>query len=1059
MHAARQSSSITSDRIVIRQHAEAAASQAFMRAKPAESLACPDYRPAPPMLARRRSQVTGRSEGSHLEEARLGRRRSSVRRDENKSTPLARQRPRSELVTTTSNASEIRNKRATSVQQQLTARPAVPKEGSVPRVGGYQRNTLVAYANGSPSARSSATSQVQSSSTMPTPRHTEKSYDDGISVNYREPQSYAHRTKANPRFQSQRVSIRETQTDEEIIALARDRQLQDPQQRKVRERKSFLGTMQMLQRRRLTSNPPGITYDSSLPPFNYADDSLLAPLPPSHDFTLPASSLKTDARTERQPRGFSTSIKGQFKKLLRKASRAPAGLTALYAEASATHGTVETDDAIDLQTSSVLHDPFVDHGSPSHLHKKPVALFDPSSNNSNPSVGGESAGDRSRVTSWTNSTTVGTSSTCANTASTSVADEHGRILGSNSNPVLRKKGSFFGRAVQTRLRKSSRAELKSSGESQALFTALRERMLPHNESRDHAESDECTASRATSALSTLPSQKRAGSLTSSTHERTATIRTVSPDLEAFCVQTMSPVVEASPEHDRAHDDRGDQTPTAVHYGSRSESMPAQAARPSQERIARRVQQSQARWKGALHAASTASDGKVVSAYDDDNPYELPSVHLHPHTDHGTDTGGLPQHARVSAPAIGRYDGLLSPGVYSCATNGESPQPVTPEQSSTKITVTSREIKRYDISPSKKGIGPAQRPVQASSEWRKWLSDEMNNLTSQHEDDYPNMHQKSQACVATSVGEFVGRDRAGTTGSSSRRKSADTPISDQASKARRDSRPRANSRRSSYMNERYPIIESSDSSSRRTSRKFSMVSNAGTDTEHSLRVPGSDDSRQSAKGTVTSRKTESDKILLKRHSIANVEHISQSKIASRPTVADDSVPDKFVMSGAIPDQDPISAGHSQQPSPTHHKHKSAFDLRAKYKSTVMGTSRPVEVRRKSTAPFSIAVFEDNTIQNISAGPYANPLASTASANKENTPPHVVDDGGLPAVSSSEWLAGPTSKKRDAKTTTKASPPKSRSLTRGVREGSPGQRMVTGWLEGRKGKGSDGEMAFV
>jgi len=170
-----------------------------------------------------------------------------------------------------------------------------------------------------------------------------------------------------------------------------------------------------------------------------------------------------------------------------------------------------------------------------------------------------------------------------------------------------------------------------------------------------------------------------------------------------------------------------------------------------------------------------------------------------------------------------------------------------------------------------------------------------------------------------------------------------------------------------------------------------------------------------------------------------------------------------MSGAIPNNDPIPhRSHLSPPTTTtHYKHKSAFDLRANYKSNITSASRPVEVRRKTTVPLAVAVFEDNTIQNISAGPYASVSSSSnAQANKENTPPHITDEGGLPALSSSEWLAGPTSKKRDLKPRPKSSPPKSVGLAGGSREGSPGQRMVTGWLEGRKGKGGgDGEMAFM
>jgi hypothetical protein len=170
-----------------------------------------------------------------------------------------------------------------------------------------------------------------------------------------------------------------------------------------------------------------------------------------------------------------------------------------------------------------------------------------------------------------------------------------------------------------------------------------------------------------------------------------------------------------------------------------------------------------------------------------------------------------------------------------------------------------------------------------------------------------------------------------------------------------------------------------------------------------------------------------------------------------------VVDKLVMSGAIPDTDPIPRSHLSPP--THYKHKSAFELRARYKSSVSSTSRPLEVRRKATTPHAIAVFEDNTIQNILAGPYAGVSSPNTNANKENTPPHIVDDGGLPAVSSSEWLAGPTSKKRDLKARPKSSPPKTEGSTGSHGDGSPGQRMVTGWLAGRKGKGGDGKMAFV
>jgi hypothetical protein len=1062
MQAARQRSTATSDPFVTRQHAEAAATEAYKRAQPADKPVCPEYRPAPPMLHRRRSQVTGRSEGSHLEDARLGRRRSTVRREETKSIALPRQRPHSENLPTAQKESETRVKKATFVQPWSAATSSHRKEGLDPVANGFQRDSAFAYSNGSPAARTvSAKSEVRGSSLAPTPRHTDKSYDDGISVTYTEPQSYAKRTMAESSITSQRVSIREMQTDEEIIALARERQLQESQHRKIRKRKSFFGSLSMLQKQEQPIDPPRITYDSSLPPFNYADDSLVAPLPPAHDFAHPASYPEVNVIPERRTRTFSISVKGQFKKLLRKASRAPSGLMAHQAEEVKFNNPPvgNPESPIALRTTSMLTDPFLVHGSCTALDNTTGTLSFAAINHSNASIDGESAADRSRVTSWTNSTTVGSSGMYVNTASTSVADEHGRIICDQNDPVLRKKSSFFGRAVQNRLRKPSRADLKSSGDSQALFTALRERILPQEEKSDLTESATSLISRTSSALSTLPSQKRAGSLAPSIRGTSSTIRTISPDMNPYLLQAMSPVVEASPERDFPYGDVGDQTPTAKNHGTKSKPMLVQAAPPSPERIARRVQQSQTRWKNALHTTSAVQDGKITSAYDDDNPYELPSLGRNSYADHEFDTGGLPRHARLDVPAAGIRENLLSPSIYSRATDGASPRSITPEYSGTRVTVMSREVKRYDISPPKNHATTTQRPIQASNEWRKWLSDEMTSLSAQDEVDSLGMPPNLQTSLATSTVDGPDRKRAPTTGSSSQRQSSETPTSDYTSKDRRDSRPHANSRRSSYMNERYPIIESSDNSSRRTSRKCSMASNAGTDIERSLQIPGSDDSKHSVNGAVASIKSGASKLLPKRHSLAKLESASQSHEASTTKATGDSVPDRFLMSGALPSQHPIPTSRLQPP--THHKHKSAFDLRANYKFNVSGTSRPVTVRRKSTAHLSVPVFEDNTIQKISAGPYAATSPSTANVNKENTPPQTVQDGNLPAVSSSEWLAGPTSKKRDLRVRPKSSPPKSAGFAGpgNGREGSPGQRLVTGWLEGRKGKGGDGDTAFV
>ena len=86
----RTSTSI--DPFVTRQHAEVAAAEAYRRAWQAPEPAQSDGREARPAPQRRRSQKTGRTEGSHFEDARLGRRRSmSVKPQSKPSRPAAAQ--------------------------------------------------------------------------------------------------------------------------------------------------------------------------------------------------------------------------------------------------------------------------------------------------------------------------------------------------------------------------------------------------------------------------------------------------------------------------------------------------------------------------------------------------------------------------------------------------------------------------------------------------------------------------------------------------------------------------------------------------------------------------------------------------------------------------------------------------------------------------------------------------------------------------------------------------------------------------------------------------------
>lgn len=1047
----------TSDPYLIRQTAETAASEAYKRAQPMEKTTYPGYRPAPPRLERRKSQVTGRSEGSFLEDARLGRRRSAPKRDgtsiKRPSTSQVGQEIRSTPLPLMEGEVIVTRKRSV-----IPPSPAVTTysqtRSEALATGRHDRKAAPAFQSGSPApgarlrlptpAAAAAPSQTNASHTR-TPQYTDKSYDAGISVTYSAPQTYAIRTSSTPKSVGPRPPTRELQTDEDIVAMARDRCFQDfhQQHRAVKQRKSlFFGSLQKLQKRNVTDmqRTSGLNYDSAIPPFNYADDSLIVPLPPADD--PKTTEITHDVVTDgtRKTRMFSGSMKGRFKKLLRKASRAPSGLPAQHVPAKHLHDSIiEFDSPSTLPSQDSAGDPFTTNTRPPALPDRLPPSRPIDSDHGNRAFSGESGTAKSRVTSWTNSTVTGAASVLAEQDNVFQADEYGRLKRSDSMATLRKKSSFFGRTIQNKLRKPSRAELRSLDESHALFTALQERIQPAGHVREDAQRASSGTSEAVPfpdfTREDLPSQSGAGSAVAPPSLRThsSTIRTVSPEPDAGKLKMMSPVVEASPDHSN-ESDLADRTPTQPRRrpSNRRPSFARPAPAPTQEQLTRRMQLSQNRWQGPLDAMSPSADRPLSTVYGQENPYELSSFNRNVHLDVQKDTGGLPQHARIADRTNVKREKLLSPSVYSRATDGASPRPMTPEEAGgTVITVTGREIRSYSISPPKRQSAPAERQVQGSGAWRKWLSDEtqgFSGLAAGHDLTLPgNIFGQS---IAQLNGRSSDSERASIAAqSSSQRPDSATPPLGIMPKERR---PRATSRRLSYMNERYPMVDSSRNSSRqsgRTNRKFSGASAQETDAVHSTIPAGSETSQPSA---------ESSQILSKRHSSARL-----GRGTMRSSTAEPAASERFAMSGALPnDTQPttLPAKAPEIPAKSANRAKSAFDLRANYRHNSQTISRPLEVRRKTTTPGinKNAMLDDNTLRNISAGPYAN---------KENITPSV-DGEGLPALSSSEWLAGPTSRKRN-------SAQAGRYVA--AKEGSPGQRMVTGWLE-RRERGS-GSPAFV
>ncbi|KAK4544674.1 hypothetical protein LTR36_003923 [Oleoguttula mirabilis] len=1090
------------DPFVTRQHAEAAAVEAYNRARPSDEPANPAYRPVPPKIQRRRSQTTGRTEGSYLEDARLGRRRSTSTKGDGRAVQAARSKPPtvSDTATVSTVEEKVVTRKRSMIPPSTSHGQSQPEYLSVPPAGHRPRKTQLVYADGSPTPRHVSTLQERTS-TLQLSSTPVREHIDGYGGNLATLSDFGgHQDDNIGSFTSPRRSIRETQTDEDILAIARDRCLQDFQQKKLRERKSIF--LAPFQKRRATyvQQSSDSSYDNCLPPFNYADDITLAALPPAPE-PVPTSQIPV-IKVETKSRNFSDTIKGRIKKAFRKAFRAPTSMPAQHVEAKHFHYSASEDAYHSLSEKQA--DPFT-----TFTNDKPAvpSQLKSGSANSRESVG-QISENRSRVTSWTNSTVAGT---CASRAENHmlVVSEQGQLRRSGSQVTLRKASSFFGRPVMQKLRKPSKAQLSSSEESHGLFSALQDRMRPSQRTYTppQLEREEAAQrSSAPSALSTLPSQQRGDATTSSTKRySTPTVRSVTPDPLAYKLGICSPVPEvlspdgaapAAVEFDGEVLESAETTPRADLERRPASKAPA----PSQEQLARRMEKSRNRWQSPLDELSPAGPRSTRATMMEDNPYELRSLsQSHPQPPVSND---LPHHAKVGyLDPVNRAD-MLSPSLYSRATDGASPRPDTPvEPMGTVVTITGREVRSYSISPPKKAEQEPPKPAQTSGQWRRWLSDEMGSFKAGLESvtlTQAMMDKDQHISASLARPDGVSQGTAAPS-NNARPSSASPPLGARPVSASTSTRPRATSRRSSFMNERFPMIDSSRNSSERSIRSHT-ASRTGERT-----ATGSEQSSQGAavRPNVESQSQRTSlmrqRVVTGRQSIAHLE----STARSRSAWGSSSAAPEPTMSGALP-ADPrapaaaaAAATHqaslsSDRRAKASNRHKSAYELRANYTNSNTGRSTPLEIRRRPIMVMNDAtnnnlnILDDTTILDISAGPYGGSqqqLPATGSApassaygdrkNKENTPPSS-EASGLPALSSSEWLSAGANKTRKPSAVHPAY--RNRSVSRyspikagqfvGKKEGqespasasaaSPGQRLAGEWLEKRS---RDSTPAFV
>ncbi|KAH9825484.1 hypothetical protein Tdes44962_MAKER04186 [Teratosphaeria destructans] len=869
---------------------------------------------------------------------------------------------------------------------------------------------------------------------------------------------------------AQRPCMREAQTGDTILGMARDKCLQDfHHQKKLKQRRSmFFSSFQKSTTPRKEHNSG---YDTTLPPFNYADDVDVTLVEtgaePTQAGQLPP--LQTDKKRDL------TSVRSRIRNVFRKTSRrpsAPLELPPQQVEALHYHYPTQHIRSPDIPGAA---DPFVSE----RLKVVPTGT---NSRMNSRTTSGHGSEDQSRVTSWTNSTVAGTlGSQAASDNGLAIRKSNGLPRSASHATLKKKASSFFTGPVVNKLRKPSKSQLGGSEESQGLYSALQERLKPSKRTPtpDKSGTDAAASrSRQSSAFSTLPSQQQYSTTSISSVKRysTPTVRSVTPDPLAYKLGICSPVPEVL---------SAENTPIDAILpisGSNLQRRPAEKVQlPSQEQLSQRMERSKNRWQSPLDELSPHPQRTHIG----DNPYELRSLSAplkQPHA--GND---LPHHAKVAQSDVPTRADMLSPSLYSRATDGASPRPDTPrDQGGMVVTITAREVRSYSISPAKPRVDTVQQANQTSGQWRRWLSDEARALKESQEDftiteaflnngsvdSRPNSREASAQynddCRPISVSPAAGARAPSSTATLSRPKGP-------------------SSRRSSYMNERYPMIESR-SSSREVIRAKSRFSSRAGDRATSTTRPSTD--RMTTEDGLSKTSTFGSglnlpRVVTGRQSMAHLE--TGTTRARSPSSPMDVAPRPLVNS-AMPS--PEAHNHCAEKRPTlgtASKHKSAFDLRASYKNSSNGRSTPIQIRRKAVDVINNThagendILEDSTIMHISAGPYASApapraVSSAHTGNKENEapiPPNTPDagtaDSGLPQLSSSEWLAAGPNKARKPITVAvhpafrntevstgrydaahiRASPPR-RIGGAGERGtgGSPAQRMASEWLERRK-----------
>ena len=657
----------------------------------------------------------------------------------------------------------------------------------------------------------------------------------------------------------------------ESLGKVRDRCLQDFQNRKLRERPSFI--MAPFRKRhekatkKLTKPQVGkVTYDNNMPSSGI-DENVKKPL----------------SGLEKPKRSISNSLRNKIKRVFHRSSNVSTTLPVQHVEASreyfGNHGSRSL-----VVRSSFENIPSHDKEALSCARSRTSSLEIPpsfaraklgESSTARSEVDASEAG--SRVTSWTNSSAGNTVTTRdtkrlfviheANPSITSAASAALASSNYQSPPVPGLMAFRNPMSVECDAK-----EAPATIDPQRVFSALMKEINGVNpeiedDTDEGTENDVFISSRGThdqTASSTLTMQSRMNSPAFGLNRATkVTIRNGTPDQPKTPVRTTSfrravRIPRADPSYGSTNEDSDSQgsgksgsqiTVRRKRSGSsqprnRPQQIP-KATPPTAEQIASRVERSKGRWKTPLEednfpflpkstkrAYTVTKLARSIS--------RKPSVKRSPSFKQSGSRAQTPalQKEFKNGPWLlpGGVTSPLSPSVYSQASDEQSVKPndsavslVESEtgETGTAVIITSHPVKSYVIGSPYSKPRIVNHSARSSKDWKDWLSREVSELEHPQQEDlaingrYANAgYHREPVQIVEGEDVTIGGSESGIRKASGLLARYHRPklVENSPSRAKNhsSSRPKLERRSSSRMNDRFPMID--------TGRKFSNQSN-------------------------------------------------------------------------------------------------------------------------------------------------------------------------------------------------------------------------------------------